>query len=197
MVTTLASVESRNSMAGRSRRAAHSLAMAISPGSGWPNGPRPGLDPEIFGVIGRSRTGTVLQVLSVINCPQRARLYRRPGRVWGVPRQAFLPVRRQSVLPVHLPFLTPLLGCVGAVAGDIELQDHGVVDHPVDGGGCGHSRGSMTHETNTRAGTKNGASPNSGYKCRTNLNVKVLDFVQLGGPILTVDRTTFELAMPL
>ena len=37
----------------------------------------------------------------------------------------------------------------------------------------------------------------SGYKSRTNLNVKVLDFVQLGGPILTVDRTTFELAMPL
>ena len=42
-----------------------------------------------------------------------------------------------------------------------------------------------------------GERPASNYTLKTNLNVKVLDFVQLGGPILTVDRITFELAMPL
>ena len=36
-----------------------------------------------------------------------------------------------------------------------------------------------------------------GYMTRTNLNVKVLDFVQLGGPILTVDRTIFEMWLGL
>ena len=35
------------------------------------------------------------------------------------------------------------------------------------------------------------------YMSRANLSAKVLDFVQLGGPISTVDRTTFELAIPL
>ena len=34
---------------------------------------------------------------------------------------------RQSVLPVHLLGLDALLGSVGAVAGDVELQDDGVV----------------------------------------------------------------------
>ena len=33
----------------------------------------------------------------------------------------------------------------------------------------------------------------SDYKARTNLKVKVLDFVQLGGPTLTIDRTNLEL----
>ena len=31
------------------------------------------------------------------------------------------------------------------------------------------------------------------YMSRTNLKVKVLDFVQLGGPIFTVDRAIFEM----
>ena len=33
----------------------------------------------------------------------------------------------------------------------------------------------------------------SGYKPRSNLKTKVLDFVQLGGPKWTVDRTVFEM----
>ena len=48
---------------------------------------------------------------------------------------------RQSVLPVHLLGLAPLLGCVGAVAGDVKLQDDGVMDHPVDCRGGGHGVG--------------------------------------------------------
>ena len=39
---------------------------------------------------------------------------------------------RQSVLPVHLLGLAPLLGCIGPVAGDVKLQDDGVVDDPVN-----------------------------------------------------------------
>ena len=45
---------------------------------------------------------------------------------------------RRLFLPVHLLFLTTLLGHSGAVAGDVEFQDDRVVDHPVDGRGCGH-----------------------------------------------------------
>ena len=45
---------------------------------------------------------------------------------------------RQLFLPVHLPFLTALLGHSGAVAGDVEFQDDRVVDHPVDGRSRGH-----------------------------------------------------------
>ena len=37
---------------------------------------------------------------------------------------------RQSVLPVHLLGLAPLLGSVGPVAGDVKLQDDGVVHDP-------------------------------------------------------------------
>ena len=37
----------------------------------------------------------------------------------------------------------------------------------------------------------------SDYRCRTNRNTKVLDFVQLGGPKGTVRGTTFELVVPL
>ena len=48
---------------------------------------------------------------------------------------------RQSVLPVHLLGVAPLLGCVGAVAGDVKLQDDGVMDHPVDCRGGGHGVG--------------------------------------------------------
>ena len=40
------------------------------------------------------------------------------------------------------PFcLAPLLGSVGAVAGDVKLQDDGVVHHRVDGCGGGHGVG--------------------------------------------------------
>ena len=38
---------------------------------------------------------------------------------------------RQSVLPVHLLSLTPLLSSVGPVAGDVKLQDDGVMHHSV------------------------------------------------------------------
>ena len=39
---------------------------------------------------------------------------------------------RRLFLPVHLLFPTPLLSHSGAVAGDVNLQDDGVVDYPVD-----------------------------------------------------------------
>ena len=58
-----------------------------------------------------------------------------------VPRQLFLPIWRQSVLPVHLLGLAPLLGRISAVAGDVKLEDDGVMDHPVDGRGGGHGVG--------------------------------------------------------
>ena len=45
---------------------------------------------------------------------------------------------RRLFLPVHLLFLTALLGHSGAVAGDVEFQDDRVVDHPVDGRRRGH-----------------------------------------------------------
>ena len=51
----------------------------------------------------------------------------------GVPHQLFL--------PVHLLGLTPLLGCIGAVAGDVKLQDDGVVHHPVNRRSGGHGVG--------------------------------------------------------
>ena len=35
----------------------------------------------------------------------------------------------------------------------------------------------------------------TGYPCRANLSVKVLDFVQLGGPDLTVDSAIFEMSV--
>ena len=55
----------------------------------------------------------------------------------AVPRQLFLPNCRRLILPVHLPCLPPLLGCIGPVAGDVKLEDDGVVHHPVDGHGVG------------------------------------------------------------
>ena len=58
-----------------------------------------------------------------------------------VPRQALLPIWRQLSLPVHLLCLATLLGCVSPVAGDVELEDDGVVHHPVDGCGGGHEVG--------------------------------------------------------
>ena len=48
---------------------------------------------------------------------------------------------RQSVLPVHLLGLAPLLGSVGPVAGDVKFQDDGVVHDPVNRRGGGHGVG--------------------------------------------------------
>ena len=48
---------------------------------------------------------------------------------------------RQSVLPVHLLGLDALLGSVGPVAGDVKLQDDGVVHDPVNRCGGGHGVG--------------------------------------------------------
>ena len=45
---------------------------------------------------------------------------------------------RQSVLPVHLLGLDALLGGVGPVAGDVKLEDDGVMHHPVNRRGGGH-----------------------------------------------------------
>ena len=59
----------------------------------------------------------------------------------AVPRQLNMPNYRRLVLPVHLLYLAPLLGGVGAVAGHGKLQYHGVVHHPVDGRGGGHGVG--------------------------------------------------------
>ena len=48
----------------------------------------------------------------------RCGVTRTPQLAGGVPRQLFL--------PVHLLGLAPLLSSVGAVAGDVKLQDDGV-----------------------------------------------------------------------
>ena len=48
---------------------------------------------------------------------------------------------RQSVLPVRLLGLDALLGSVGPVAGDVKLQDDGVVHDPVNCRGGGHGVG--------------------------------------------------------
>ena len=48
---------------------------------------------------------------------------------------------RQSVLPVHLLGLDALLGSVGPVAGDVKLEDDGVVHDPVNRRGGGHGVG--------------------------------------------------------
>ena len=50
-------------------------------------------------------------------------------------------VPRQSVLPVHLFGMAPLLGCISPVAGDVKLEDDGVVHDPVDCRGGGHGVG--------------------------------------------------------
>ncbi len=51
---------------------------------------------------------------------------------------------RPLFLPVHLlgrGSLAALLCCISPVAGDVKLQDDGVVDDPVDGRGGGHGVG--------------------------------------------------------
>ena len=56
-----------------------------------------------------------------------------------VPRQAFLPIWRQLVLPVHLLILPPLAGCACPVSGGVNLGDGRVMHDPFDGCACGHS----------------------------------------------------------
>ena len=59
-------------------------------------------------------------------------------------------VPRQLYLPVHLLGLAPLLGCVGAVAGDVKLQDDGVMDHPVNRRSGGHGVGDLLDDGTPR-----------------------------------------------
>ena len=70
------------------------------------------------------------------------RLYRL-GRPNGLSRVNYIcrSCWRQSVLPVHLLGLDALLGSVGPVAGDVKLQDDGVVHDPVNRRGGGHGVG--------------------------------------------------------
>ena len=62
-------------------------------------------------------------------------------RIDGCPASTIFAGWRQSVLPVHLLGLAPLLGSVGPVAGDVKLQDDGVVHDPVNRRGAGHGVG--------------------------------------------------------
>ena len=70
-----------------------------------------------------------------------------PRRIKNVPGRKTCPAStifagwRQSVLPVHLLGLDALLGSVGPVAGDVKLQDDGVVHDPVNRRGGGHGVG--------------------------------------------------------
>ena len=50
-------------------------------------------------------------------------------------------VPRQSFSPVHLLGFAPFLSRVGPVAGDVKLQDDGVVHDPVNRRGGGHRVG--------------------------------------------------------
>ena len=70
--------------------------------------------------------------------PTFDRMYAQDGRC---PASIILAGWRQSVLPVHLLGLAPLLGSVGPVAGDVKLQDDGVVHDPVNRRGGGHGVG--------------------------------------------------------
>ena len=62
-------------------------------------------------------------------------------RLTGRPDTKGIMFPRQSFLPVHLLCQTPLLGSLGAVTGDVKLQDYGVVHHSVNRGGGGHGIG--------------------------------------------------------
>ena len=84
------------------------------------------LDPEY--VLSVFTTSDVISTYETIQADED---YALPGQ----------PSKRQSVLPVHLLGLAPLLGCIGAVAGDVKFQDDRVMDHPVDGRGGGHGVG--------------------------------------------------------
>ena len=72
---------------------------------------------------------------------QQPRKQRRHGFARPCPASTIFAGWRQSVLPVHLLGLAPLLGSVGPVAGDVKLQDDGVVHDPVNRRGGGHGVG--------------------------------------------------------
>ena len=68
----------------------------------------------------------------------------------AVPRQPDLPIYRRLVLPVHLlgrSSPAALLCCVSPVAGDVEFQDDGVVDDPVNRRGGGHGVGELVYSS--------------------------------------------------
>ena len=83
---------------------------------------------------GRGLSGSWPWPVKLLSADARVK---RPGhhRVFSV--NYFCRFRR-LFLPVHLLFLTVLLGHSGAVAGDVEFQDDRVVDHSVDGRRRGH-----------------------------------------------------------
>ena len=80
-------------------------------------------------------SGLFLQVLAL--CQQAGLV--KLGHV--CPASTIFAGWRQSVLPVHLLGLDALLGSVGPVAGDVKLQDDGVVHDPVNRRGGGHGVG--------------------------------------------------------
>ena len=101
---------------------------------------RPGLAPSaLFHLIGNSVFLRLSDVASGL--PP----YEEQVMLSGiVPRQLDLPIYRRLVLPVHLldrGSLAALLGCVSPVAGDVKLQDDGVVHDPVYGRRGGHGVG--------------------------------------------------------
>ena len=86
------------------------------------------------------RTGGTAQTLGcVVKAPSTLGTFLRSFR-W-CPASTIFAGWRQSVLPVHLLGLDALLGSVGPVAGDVKLQDDGVVHDPVNRRGGGHGVG--------------------------------------------------------
>ena len=77
---------------------------------------------------------------STMVCSPSFRLWLGPA----VLHQPYLPNYRQSVLPVHFLGLAPLLDGIGPVAGDVKLEDDGVVHNPADCRGGGHGVGEDT-----------------------------------------------------
>ena len=73
--------------------------------------------------------------LGIINWATR---YPESTEGTGCPASSIL---ASLALPVHLLGLAPLLGCISPVAGDVKLQDDGVVHHPVNRRGGGHGVG--------------------------------------------------------
>ena len=61
-----------------------------------------------------------------------------PIIVTAVPRQALFPIWRQLFLLVYLLCLASLLGGGRTVAGQVKLQNDGVMHYPVDGRGGSH-----------------------------------------------------------
>ena len=112
------------------------------------------IPPWVYPRVGGATSPRTLEVLNLGGLSPRGRgnpLYsskwhqaNRSIPAWAgqpVPRQLLLPIQRQLVLPVHLLCVASLLCRISAVAGDVKLQDDGVMHHPVDGGRGGHGVG--------------------------------------------------------